>query len=116
MKAVITYILTTILNNKMKFFEFLRISVSSNSGISSKRLVGSICVLSGILIPLIAMFLDPLGEVHDSILVLVAQLLTAGCGLLGLTLGESLFDKRKLKSSQKSKDQENSENKDTSDK
>ena len=62
------------------------------------------------------MFLDPLGEVHDSILVLVAQLLTAGCGLIGLTLGESLFDKRKLKSSQKSKDQENSENKDTSDK
>lgn len=81
----------------MKFLEFLRLSVSSNSGISSKRLMGSVCVLCGILIPLIAMFIDPEGEIHESVLILVAQLLTSGCGLLGLTLGERLFYKRKNK-------------------
>ena len=79
----------------MKFTEIIRLVISSNSGVSSKRLMGSLCIVSGILIPLIAMFIDPKGEIHDSVLVLMAQLLTAGCGLLGLTLGESVFYKWK---------------------
>lgn len=78
----------------MRLVKFLSTAISSNSGVSSKRLMGTTCIMAGIIIPLISMFLGTMGQIHETILIYSAQLLTVGCGLLGLTLGEKKVRRR----------------------
>lgn len=73
----------------MKVSEFLTKLVQSNSGYSSKRLAALVLIASGIIIPVICIFIRPVGVIDDSVLILSLQLLAAGCGLLGFTLGEA---------------------------
>ena len=70
----------------MKATQFFKFLISPTSGYSSKRFAALILLFFGILVPIVCMFLPPLGEVHDSILLLALQLLASGCGLLGFTL------------------------------
>lgn len=78
----------------MKISEFLTKLIQSNSGYSSKRLAALILIASGIVIPVMCLFIKPIGVIDDSVLVLSLQLLAAGCGLLGFTLGEAKFHRR----------------------
>lgn len=74
----------------MKTTEFLKevVTSNSNSGISSKRLLAAILIFFGIASPITCIFLEPIGEIDDSILILSAQFLVSGCSLLGFTLKE----------------------------
>lgn len=64
--------------------------LSSDNRFSSKRLSALILIISGIIIPIISMFIDPKGVIDDSVLILSAQLLVSACGLLGFTLKDSM--------------------------
>lgn len=79
----------------MKPIEFFKNLIAANSGYSSKRFLAVVTIFSGIFIPLLAMFIGTKGVIDDSILVLSLQLLAAGCGLLGFTLGEARVPKKK---------------------
>lgn len=71
--------------------EFFKNVVRSNSGYSSKRLAALVLLGSGIIIPTICLFLNPIGEISESVLILTCQLLATGCGLLGFTLKETVY-------------------------
>lgn len=73
----------------MRISEFLTKLIQANSGYSSKRLAALILLASGIIIPVVCIFIKPIGVIDDSVLILSLQLLAAGCGLLGFTLGEA---------------------------
>lgn len=77
----------------MKLGSFFKFLINPNSGYSSKRFAALVLLMFGILIPVVCMFLDPIGEIHDSILLLALQLLASGCGLLGFTLKEKFITK-----------------------
>ena len=74
----------------MKFSTIIKEIITSNSGISSKRVSGLLLIIVSIILSFIAMFITvPRMTVDDSILILIAQFLTIGSGLLGLTLKEN---------------------------
>lgn len=68
--------------------EFFKNLIRANSGYSSKRFCALVLLFSGITIPVICLFMKPIGVLDDSVLLLALQLLASGCGLLGFTLGE----------------------------
>lgn len=73
----------------MKFSEFFRSMLSSDSEVSSKRVSGLLLIFVSVILSFIAIFCtDKWMTIDESVLILIAQFLTAGCGLLGLTLKE----------------------------
>lgn len=79
--AIITYV-----KNFMRFSGGTLKILYSNSG----KISGVLLLLVSIVISFISMFMsEPPMKVDDSILILVAQFLTIGAGLLGLTLKEN---------------------------
>lgn len=65
---------------------FREIFRGTNGDLSSKRIMGSILIFSGILIGYILAL--PTGMLHDSILIFTGSLLTSGMALLGVSVKE----------------------------
>lgn len=83
-------VISIYLRKLMRFSAIIREIITSNSGISSKRVSGLLLIIVSIVLSFIAMFVTvPKMTVDDSILILIAQFLTIGAGLLGLTLKEN---------------------------
>lgn len=73
----------------MKTGEFLKeVVTSTNGNLSSKRFLATILIFFGIAAPITCIFLEPIGVIDDSILILSVQFLVSGCSLLGFTLKE----------------------------
>lgn len=87
----------------MKVTELIKNLIRSDSGYSSKRMSGMILILFSIVVPIICIFLDPIGQLDDSILVFSAQLMISGCSLLGFTLKESNLPTKSKKDLDKNK-------------
>lgn len=65
----------------------------TNGDLSSKRIIGTILTLSGIVIGYIAaLSLDPVGVIDESILIFMGTLITSGLGLLGVSVKEKKID------------------------
>lgn len=77
----------------MKVTEFIKNLIKADSGYSSKRLSAMLLIVFSIIIPIVCLFLEPLGQIDDSVLILSAQLLVSGCSLLGFTLKEASFSR-----------------------
>lgn len=65
---------------------FREIFRGTNGDLSSKRIMGSILILSGVLIGYILAL--PCGILDDSILIFIGSLLTSGMALLGVSVKE----------------------------
>lgn len=77
----------------MRITEFIKNLIKADSGYSSKRLSAMLLIVFSIIIPIVCLFLKPLGVIDDSVLILSAQLLVSGCSLLGFTLKEASFSR-----------------------
>jgi hypothetical protein len=77
----------------MKVTEFIKNLIKADSGYSSKRLSAMLLIVFSIIIPIVCLFLKPVGTIDDSVLILSAQLLVSGCSLLGFTLKEASFSR-----------------------
>ena len=72
---------------------FREIFRGTNGDLSSKRIIGTILTLSGIVIGYIAaLSLDPVGVIDESILIFIGTLITSGLGLLGVSVKEKKID------------------------
>ena len=85
------------------FREVFKKIFSSNSGISSKRVMGFVCIVFAMILTIYAVILSSIiiynnpipnqviitsVNMHDSVLYAILQFLTAGASLLGVTLFE----------------------------
>lgn len=77
----------------MKVTEFIKNLIKADSGYSSKRLSAMLLIVFSVIIPIVCLFLKPVGTIDDSVLILSAQLLVSGCSLLGFTLKEASFSR-----------------------
>lgn len=66
----------------------LKRSIKTNSGVSSKRLMGTCCIVFAMLFAIGGMTLGDIGIVDSTVSTIIMEFLTAGVALFGVTAWE----------------------------